>query len=136
MKHKGKVTHQRTPPLHYILTLNDYLVFTPCFPNTVTAKSKVVPPPPCRRQERGNNSSFLTQALDAVSGQRCATDALYPRERTSGARNRRLGGFQSWSGHRGYRKKPLPLPEIKHRSPCRLVYSQTLHWLNYPGSLF
>jgi hypothetical protein len=36
---------------------------------------------------------------------------------------RRLGGPQSRSGHRGYRKNPLPLPGIEPRSPGRPVRS-------------
>jgi hypothetical protein len=28
--------------------------------------------------------------------------------------DRNLGGPQSWSGHRGYRKNPSPLPGFEH----------------------
>jgi hypothetical protein len=49
--------------------------------------------------------------------------------------HRRLGWPQSRYGHRRYRKNPLPLPGIKPESPgCPASRSQTLYWLNYPGS--
>jgi hypothetical protein len=44
--------------------------------------------------------------------------------------DRRLGGPQSRSGHRGSRKNHLPLPGIEHRSSGR--WSQTLYRLSYP----
>jgi hypothetical protein len=44
---------------------------------------------------------------------------------------RRLGGPQSRSGHRSYRKNPLLPPGIEPRSPGRPARSQTLHWLRY-----
>jgi hypothetical protein len=44
---------------------------------------------------------------------------------------RRLGGPQSWSEHRGYRKNSLPLPGIKPQSPGHPACSQTLYWLRY-----
>jgi hypothetical protein len=70
-----------------------------------------------------------------VSGQRHAPAALYPREKYPRyPLYRRLDGPQSRSGHRGYRKNPLPLPEIEPRLPCRPVRSQTIYWLSYPGS--
>jgi hypothetical protein len=43
---------------------------------------------------------------------------------------RELGGPQSRSEHRGYRKNPLP--GIEPRSPGHPVLSQTLNWLSYP----
>jgi hypothetical protein len=46
---------------------------------------------------------------------------------------RRLGGPQSRSGHRGWRKILSPLPGIEHRSPGRPARSQTLYWLSYPA---
>jgi hypothetical protein len=71
-----------------------------------------------------------------VSGQRHALTALYPWGKdTRYPLYRRLGGPQSRSGHRGYRKNPLPLPGIEHRSPGHPVRSQTLYWLSYPGTL-
>jgi hypothetical protein len=39
----------------------------------------------------------------------------------------------AWSGHRGYRKNPLPLPGIEPRSPGRPVRIQTLYCLSYPA---
>jgi hypothetical protein len=67
--------------------------------------------------------SFMTSALDGVSGQRHAPAALYPR-----AKDPRypLGGPQSRSGHKGYRKNLLPLPGIEPQSSGRPVRSQTL----------
>jgi hypothetical protein len=43
--------------------------------------------------------------------------------------SRRLGGPQSWCGHRSFRKKILCLCWLSN--PDRPVYSQTLHWLSY-----
>jgi hypothetical protein len=82
-----------------------------------------------------------------VSGQRHAPAALYPRGKDPRyPLYRRLGGPQSRSGHRGYRKNPLPLPGIEPRSPgiparySSPVFqpgiparSQTLYWLSYPA---
>jgi hypothetical protein len=71
-----------------------------------------------------------------VSGQHHAPAALYPRGK--GSRYplyRRLGGPQSRSGHRGYRKNPLSLPGIEPRSPGCPARSQTLYCLSYPGSI-
>jgi hypothetical protein len=48
---------------------------------------------------------------------------------------RRLGGPQSWSGHRGYRKNSLPVSGIEPRSPGRPACSQTLYCLSYPAHL-
>jgi hypothetical protein len=59
-----------------------------------------------RLKERSSSYSFLTSALGGVSGQRRAPAALYPRERTPYyTLDRRLGGNQSRSGHRGQGKK-------------------------------
>jgi hypothetical protein len=67
-----------------------------------------------------------------VSGQNHAPAALYPRgKNTRYQLYRRLGGLQSWPGHKGYRKNLLPLPEIEPR-----LSSQTLYWLSYHSSLF
>jgi hypothetical protein len=67
----------------------------------------------CRRQEGEECSSysFLSSILDG--GQWLAS--CYVRALASGKQPwypmyRRLGGFQSWSGHRGQNKNPLPLP--------------------------
>jgi hypothetical protein len=79
--------------------------------------------------------TFTTSALDGVSGQRHAPAALYPRGKVPRyALYRRLGGPQSRSEHRGYRKNSLPLLGIEPGSPGRPVRSQTLHWLSYAGS--
>jgi hypothetical protein len=52
-----------------------------------------------------------------VSGLRHAPAALYPHRRDPQyPLNRRLGEPQSWSGHRDYKKNPLPLPGIKPQS--------------------
>jgi hypothetical protein len=55
-----------------------------------------------------------------VSGQRNASAALYPRY----SLDRRLGGPQSRSEHRGYTKNPLTLLGIEPRSSC--PYSHTI----------
>jgi hypothetical protein len=69
-----------------------------------------------------------------VSGQRHAPAALYPRGKDPRyPLYRRLGGPQSRSGHRRYRKNPLPLPGIEPRSPGRPARSQTLYCLSYPA---
>jgi hypothetical protein len=68
------------------------------------------------RERRYSSYSFLTSALDGVSGQRHAPAALFPGERTPRyPLYRRLGGPQSRSGHRGKRKNPFPLPRIEPR---------------------
>jgi hypothetical protein len=70
-----------------------------------------------------------------VSGQHHAPASLYPRGKDPRyPLYRRLGGLQSRSGHRGYRKNPLPPPGIEPRSPGRPARSQTLYCLSYPGS--
>jgi hypothetical protein len=63
------------------------------------AKSKVVPlhAMVAFGGEEYSSYSFLTLAVDGVSGQRHAPAALYPRYPLY----RRLGGPQSRSGHRG-----------------------------------
>jgi hypothetical protein len=87
---------------------------------------------PWRRLGGEEYSSYLftTSALEGVSGQRHVPAALYPRYPLY----RTLGGPQSRSGHRGYRKNPLPLPGIEPRSPGRPARSQTLYCLSYTGS--
>jgi hypothetical protein len=57
----------------------------------------------------------LPQHCTGVSGQRHAPAALYPVKRTPVPLDRRLGGPQSWSGHRGYGRNLLPLLGIKPR---------------------
>jgi hypothetical protein len=69
---------------------------------------------------RYSSYSFSTSILDGVSGQHHVPTALYPPGKEPGSPlDRRLGGPQSRSGHRGYRKNPLPLLGIEPRSPCR-----------------
>jgi hypothetical protein len=53
--------------------------------------------------------------------------ALTPRKETRYTLDRRLGGPQSRSGHRDYRKNHLPPPGIEPRSPGRPARSQTLY---------
>jgi hypothetical protein len=43
----------------------------------------------------------------------------------------RLGGHQSWSGHRGYRKNTLLMSGIEPRLHCHSARSQTLYCLSY-----
>jgi hypothetical protein len=73
-----------------------------------TQKCKSCPAAPCRRQ--GGEEVQLLLFLDlgtrwGVSGQRHDRSRFSPGERTPGTtdwtRDRRLGGPQSWSGHRG-----------------------------------
>jgi hypothetical protein len=67
-----------------------------------------------------------------VSGQRHDPAALYPRGKDPRyPLDRGLGGPQSRSGHRGYRKNPLSLPGIEPRSPGRPARSKTLYCLSY-----
>jgi hypothetical protein len=73
-----------------------------------------------------------------VSGQRHAPAALYPRGKDPRyPLYRRLGGPQRRSGHRGYRKNPLPLPGsnpdrpvVQHKLKVNLkCVSCPVHWL-------
>jgi hypothetical protein len=69
-----------------------------------------------------------------LNSQRQTPAALYPQGKDPRyPLHRRLGGPQSRSGHRGYRKNPLPLPGIEPRSPGCPARSQTLYWLSYPA---
>jgi hypothetical protein len=53
-------------------------------------------------ERRYSSYSFLTSALDGMSGQRRASAALYPGERTPRyPLHKSLGGPQSRSGHGG-----------------------------------
>jgi hypothetical protein len=57
----------------------------------------------CRAEgeRRYRSYSFLTLALDGVSGQRNASAALYSQGKDPlYPLDRRLGGHHSWSGHR------------------------------------
>jgi hypothetical protein len=72
--------------------------------------------------------SYLTSALDGISGQRQAPAALYPFRYPV---DKRLGGPQSRSGRRGWKKNPFTLPGIEPRSS-----SPTLYCLSYRGSIY
>jgi hypothetical protein len=62
--------------------------------------------------EEYNSYSFSTSALNGVSGQRHAPAALYSQGKDPRyPLYRRLGGPQSRSGHRGYRKNPFASAE-------------------------
>jgi hypothetical protein len=85
----------------------------------LTSKIKAVP----LRHESANGDrrhssySFLTSAPVGVNGQHHAPATFYPRERTPRySLDKRLAGPQSWCGHRGLRKNPLPLPGMEPRS--------------------
>jgi hypothetical protein len=87
------------------------------------------------KERKYSSYSFLTLALDWVSGQHHALAVLNPREKDpQHPLDRRLGGAHSWSGHRGYMKNPLPLPEIEPQLPGHQVCSRILYWLSYPSS--
>jgi hypothetical protein len=68
-----------------------------------------------------------------VTGQRQVPTVFYPPERTPPhpryPLDRRLGGPQSWSGHRSWRKI---LCVCRGSNPGRPVCRQTLYWQNYP----
>jgi hypothetical protein len=86
-------------------------------------------------ERRYSSYSFLTSALDGGEWSAPRTGRALPRGKDPRyPLYRRLGGPQSRSGHRGYRKNPFPLSGIKPRSPGGPVLSQTLYWLSYPGS--
>jgi hypothetical protein len=79
--------------------------------------------------------SFLTSALDGGEWSASRPGRGLPRGKDPlYTLDRRLGGPQSRSGHRSWRKNPLPMPGIEPRSTSRTVHSQTLYWLSYPGS--
>jgi hypothetical protein len=87
------------------------------------------------QEERYSSYSFMTSALDVGEwSASCPGRDLAPGKDPWYPLYRRLGGPQSRSGHRGYRKYPLPLPVIEPGSPGIPVRSQTLYWLSYPGS--
>jgi hypothetical protein len=74
-------------------------------------------------RERGSiaPTHYWPQHQVGVSGQNHVPAVLYPGERTpQQSLDRKLGGPQSWSGHRGLRKNPLPPPGIKLWSPIIL----------------
>jgi hypothetical protein len=72
--------------------------------NEFCQTNKAVPLPPCRRQGEEEYSfySFLTSSLDRVSGHRHAPAVLcHPEKDPRYPLDRRLGGPQGWSRHRG-----------------------------------
>jgi hypothetical protein len=82
---------------------------------SMSSLRKAVPIPPCWRQgERRYSSYSLPQHW--MSGRRHAPAALYTLERTPGTHW--IGDWVglSWSGHRGYRKNPLPETEPRSSS--------------------
>jgi hypothetical protein len=85
-------------------------------------------------ERRYSSHSLLTSALDGGEWSASRPGRALPRGKDPRyPLDRRLDGPQSRSGHRGYRKNPLPLPGIEPQSPGRPVRSQTLYWLSYPG---
>jgi hypothetical protein len=85
-------------------------------------------------ERRYSSYLFLTSALVGGEWSASRPDHALPRRKDPRyPLYRRLGGPQSRSGHRGYRKNPLSLPEIEPRSPGRSVRSQTLYCLSYPA---
>jgi hypothetical protein len=71
---------------------------------------------------------FLTSVVDG--GEWSASrpsHALPPGKEPRYPLDRRLGDLQSWSGHRGLKKNPLPPPRFEPRSPDSLVCSH-IYW--------
>jgi hypothetical protein len=81
-----------------------------------------------KRERRSSFYSFLISALERGrwSASR-PSRALPPRKDTRYTLDR-VGGPQSWYGHRGYR-----LCLCRGSSPDRPACSQTLYWLSYLG---
>jgi hypothetical protein len=78
--------------------------------------------------------SFSTSALDGGEWSASRPNrALAPGKDPRYPLYRRLGGPESRSGHRGYKKILSPLPGIESQSPGRPTRSQTLYWLSYPA---
>jgi hypothetical protein len=82
-------------------------------------------------ERRYSSYSFMTSALDGVSGQRHESSALYTQGRAPGTHW--AGG---WLGLRSgldteARRKILCL--FLGSNPGHPAYSQTLYWLSYPG---
>jgi hypothetical protein len=76
--------------------------------------------------------SFLTSALEGSKWSVSHSGRALPPGKGPPCypMDRRLGGPQSRSAHRGQRKNRLPLPGIEHRSPGHPVHIQTLYWLS------
>jgi hypothetical protein len=84
-----------------------------------------------KRQRRNNNYSFLTSALDGVSGQYHAPAAIYSQEWTHWT-----GGWVGLSAGLDTEASGKLLCLCRRSSPDRPVCSQTLHWLSYPQYIF
>jgi hypothetical protein len=94
-----------------------------CYVLNSTRDSKIIKDVPLchagtKGERRYSSYSFLTLALDGVSGQRHTPVTLYlPLEKDSWYPfDRGLGEPQSWSEHRGQRKNLFPLPGIEPQS--------------------
>jgi hypothetical protein len=68
-------------------------------------------------ERKYSSCSFLTLALDGGKWSASRHGRAFPRGKDPRyPLDRRLGGPQSWFGHRGLIKSPLPLPGIEPRS--------------------
>jgi hypothetical protein len=81
------------------------------------------------RGRRYSLYSFMTSAVDGGERSSRLGCALAPGKQPRYPLCRRLGGLQSQSEHRGWRKNPLPLPGS---NPVRPVLSQAPN-VGYPG---
>jgi hypothetical protein len=80
------------------------------------------------RERRYSSYSFSTSALDGGEWSASRPRALARGKDPRCPLYRRLGGPQSRSGHRGYRKDPF----ASSRDRTLVVRSVARHWLNYP----
>jgi hypothetical protein len=95
--------------------------------------SKAVPLPPCRRQrgEKYSSYSFLTSALEGVSGQSHAPDALSPQKRTPGSHW--TGGWVGLRAGLDTEARTKILCFCPGSNPGVPASSQSLYWLKYPS---
>jgi hypothetical protein len=84
------------------------------------------------RERRYSSYSFLTSALDGVSGQRHAPAALCPGERTPGTHC--TGGWVGLTVGLDTEVRGKILCPYRGSNPDRPVRSQTLFWLTYSSS--
>jgi hypothetical protein len=98
----------------------------------IKSKGKAVPLPPYKLQEeRCSSYSFLTSALDGVSGQRHATAPLYRRERTPVP----VGWEVGWISQLICAEPKEQIICLRWGSnPGRPVCSETLYWQGYHSS--
>jgi hypothetical protein len=99
LKMKGFCYIYKSTRRYYLKT--DIDIFTT---SHISCKSKAVllRHAGAKGERKYSSYSFLTSALDGVSGQSYAPTAAYRREKNSRyPLDRRLGGPQSWSGHSG-----------------------------------